>query len=137
MIKNISEADARVFAMAIDTDGCITILHHSEQYSPHVGFQNDSRELLEEVRRLVDDKERSIDNKCVAWHSYKDVLDILEQIEPYLILKREQALLVMEFCIIRLQKFANAGYLWKNVPFGKEEQQLYEDVHKLNSEEVS
>jgi hypothetical protein len=145
------ECDARVLAMAIDIDGCITIGDTGiGQLQPIVTFYNTCHELVEAVRFLAKDNNKKIcenngdrngDRKntlyYIRWKARDQVYNLLKEIEPYLIRKREQALLVIQLCRIRSQKiidsYNNPYNIRDNITYGTTEQMLYEKVKELNS----
>lgn len=147
MVKEMSECEARVVAMAIDTDGTIGIIrHHSHGslgYVPNTEFANTTPKLVEAVKDMIDDgtsvKDRQVQGRnCkrgyyVNWRSLGDVYNILVQIRPHLIRKGEVADVVMDFCEIRLKK------LQKNyhAPYGEEERVLYECAKELNMKGIA
>jgi len=141
MIKTLSECEAKVLAMAIDTEGTITITYGRSSYRPYIQFSNTDYRLVNFVKRLIDDDEDKHigdnSNTCkdinkviyvVSWRKYEEMIDILDQVTLYLICKKEQAVLLREYCLIRQRK--TEGF--RRASYGEEEYLLYEDITKLN-----
>jgi hypothetical protein len=144
MVNKLSESEARVVAMAIDTDGNIGINHYYSHgcpgYISHVDFANTSPKLVEAVRDTIDGNSNISryslqkqnpnckDKYSVRWSAHGDVFAILAQIQPYLIRKREVADVAMEFCRVRMKKLEKSYH----ASFGEEEQVLYELARELN-----
>jgi len=141
MIKNLSECEAKVLAMAIDTEGSISLTRSGLYYRPYTQFSNTDYRLVDFIKRLVDDNEDKhiTDNSntskdvhkieyVVSWTEKEEIIDILEQVIPYLICKKEQAILLREYCLIRQRKIKRKYHS----PYEEEEYILYEDIGKLN-----
>lgn len=130
---------ARVIAMALDTDGSIGISKNKRKGTedfrirPSIQFYNLSKPLVDYVRNLIGYgvnvhayKGDEAFNSKYKLYSYRTVgmlqqtLNLLIAIEPYLIVKREKAQLIIAFCKSRLSKVLGDFYsqdeieMWKH-----------------------
>ena len=95
-----------------DADGCIGITKRSTYLVPYASCSNTNKTIIDNVMRILDqagvtyrldyeDRGGRI-NAAPSWHirmeSRPRVLSLLNLIEPYLVGKREQAQLVIEWC---------------------------------------
>jgi hypothetical protein len=120
-VRQLSETERAWLACAIDSEGCIFInIHywqsrHSRGFvlQPHINVCNTNKEFIRKICNIT-----GIDNvatqlrrkkgykKVYRWETYtlQEVLSICEQVLPYLVIKREHAEKVIEFCKERLKK---------------------------------
>ena len=114
-----------ILAWALMTEGSIVVrvchLKSSayEGYIPVLSFTSTDYNLTAKVRELagcgyiyhvkVPKHPRERDTWRWSLHRAHEVLQILEQIYPFLIVKREQALLTMELCRLKIERGAR-GY---------------------------
>lgn len=108
-VGSFSETEKAYIAGIVDGEGSITINITRCRWSPLISVINTYEELIDwlvprfhvnklKVKTLKRWKERYIINVWKTW----DVITILEQIMPYLIVKKRNAELVLEFCKLKL-----------------------------------
>jgi len=123
LIEQMSQAEKLAWmALGIDCEGYVSLW--KKRYEPHdkwnhklliclqVGFTNDSEELVKLFHRIAETgRVRRLSEKSTHWRwevmGQKDILEFLIRIEPYLVVKRKRANLVMDFCKSRLYEREN------------------------------
>ena len=131
----LSKKDRELIALAIDLEGTITITSNKNKgvLSPLVCIGNTNKAILEKIRRVSKmgvirngHEERKNRKKSWKWMIYNvmEVKHLLEQILPFLIVKRRQGELVIGFCNIRIKNFGE--------PITKKVKNLYQEVKALN-----
>ncbi len=107
----IKETDLAYVAGIIDGEGCVQIQkvkphnrEKSEQYKLQLRVYNTDRSLIEYLNQLFPaytydgSEKRNNRRKQFCWHANgKKTVIILQQVLPYLVVKKEQALLAIEF----------------------------------------
>jgi len=127
-------------ASYMDCDGSISIsyLHKGQAISPAINFTNTSKELTEYVKAIAQmgsiyekRKNHPTHKKIYEWHilSFNEILLLLKNIEPYLIGRRRQAILVIEFIESRINRGIKENL---HVQYSKREREIAEEVRKLN-----
>jgi hypothetical protein len=107
MGSGLTEAEKAYLAGLVDGEGTVTLArHHRDQYpQPRLAIANNSLELLEWVRGKLGCGIIIRRSRRKEWHrdSYAwqvqlagNVFKVLGEIRPYLILKRQQATLLLE-----------------------------------------
>ena len=111
----LTEGEAQWLACAIDSEGCIGIWRQRDgkhasgfKYRPAVQITNTNFDYLAHARSLidgyvvVDQHPKNVNPKHKVCYranvNQRAVLGLLEQISPYLIIKKRQAEFVMQFC---------------------------------------
>jgi len=148
MIKPIKyeEWQVRVIAMAIDTDGSIGLTKSKRKGTtndfrirPSIQFCGISKQLVEYIRELIGfgtnvhayKSDNAGFKKNYKVYTYKTVgmlqhtLNLLQAIEPFLIIKQKKAQTIIEFCKSRLSKYVGAFY-------SHEEVEMWERCKALN-----
>jgi DNA-binding CsgD family transcriptional regulator len=139
---NIPEWLKGYVAGMIDGDGIISIVKttRNDRKEPHwkplVAITNTNREALEFIAKEVGafrfhnkrgtigkNSKRPVYRIIIVRH--KDVLVLLEMLLPYLMIKRRQAELVIDFCKSRLSKPNHA-------PYDDKEKEIIDEVKRLN-----
>lgn len=122
---------------AIEAEGHITIAWCKRkrlvQLTPRVGVCNQEKSWIEYLRDISYDfnigayiwKQGNIYR--LAWQGSKRAIKILDLITPYLLIKKQRAKLVKEFCESRLSVYAN------RVPYNGKEIEIFFKVRKLNN----
>ena len=94
-------------ATAIDGEGSLSVIRHRKtkwlNYTPQIQISNKSKEWLEYFSKLGFQKIQPIKWKNrtyyrITMRNREKVLFVLKLIIPYLIIKRKQAELLIEFC---------------------------------------
>jgi len=114
-----SAVDATWLACAIDTDGFISIKRQSTKatgrtyvvYLPQVGFGNNSKEIVEHFGNLIKAKPHKTSlikpyTDRYHWNVYttntENILTLLQNCLPYLIVKKAKAEFIIKYCKFRL-----------------------------------
>lgn len=114
-----------MLAMAIDTDGSIFMCKHKHgifqkpSIDTRVTFTNQSMRLLSFVKNLIGGRIRphskSSGTFLLTIDSKDEIMNLLQQIYPYLIRKQKQAFLMMNFLIDRKSGKPYSSKDWKTV----------------------
>jgi hypothetical protein len=140
---DMSETDRVWIACAIDCEGHISLYKSSKNFLPRIGFCNSNRDIVEEFIRKISPKiklrviERSKVNRRWADKYYVHIFDmglnysLLKEIRPYLIVKKKQADLVMEFIEVR-DKQLRKRTLYDRINYDPRLSKIVEEVRKLN-----
>ena len=96
------------------------------------------------MHRISDCKDGYTRKRCYQFKicRRKDVLYILEIILPYLIVKRKQAKLLLEFCKLRENKIAknqedkNLKHKNQYAPYSIEERKIFDEMAYLNAKNM-
>ena len=141
----LNEVQKAQLAMMIDTDGTLTIATQTKKtgylcglkLSPHIAFVNCNKALVEYFNKLVGKKPNQFSTRKTKTHWKKLYLSclgsmsrihaILSQIEKYLIAKRRQARLIIEFIEIEDKLFRENKH-----PFTERQLQIRDEVVRLN-----
>ena len=138
----MTPTEAAYFAGIIDGEGTVTVVisdlgRSFPQLRPRLMISSTDYELLEWLVQFggnVYKSHRKAKKGCKflwTWTSEKqtEVIRILEQVQPYLILKAEQSILLQEFCIGRIEKMKQQ----RGVPgYSKREIEIHERMRVLN-----
>jgi len=129
--------ERRLLALSIDLEGSIGVYKQKTRrlrYTAAIQVSNTNLELLKYVQALAKTGTISIHRKpykpnrkkAYLWftHNLFIVKKLLEEVQPYLIAKKEQALLVLKFCNLRLSNY--------HKPYDKEEEEIYLKLKELN-----
>jgi hypothetical protein len=114
----LKETDKAWFAGIIDGEGCISLFKRSTYYVPAVKIANTNEKLINKCKEILNEAgieyyirysdrgERK--NAKPAWEialeSRPRVVATLELILPYLVSKKEQAELVLEWCSEKIRR---------------------------------
>ena len=117
-VRQMSEPEKAWLACAIDTDGCIGVGSAATHQLSLTFTSTKSLEILRYAKKITNVGHFTGPNWLVSGR--KDILQILQQIEPYLIIKRELARVVIIFLNERIPKGrksydAKDKELWKRV----------------------
>lgn len=123
-------------AILIDSEGTLGIYRAGRYFQPTIAISNTYKELLEHAMRLLKLLRSDLNSRpadparnrkalhVIQFSNLLGVMHVLEQIEPYLIVKKRNATLIIEFCKSRL---ANRGK-----PYTERERQIINEVRVLN-----
>lgn len=123
-------------AGVFDGEGSTGILYSKkgkyDHLYPYFNVSNTSEELIGKLHKMIggnvsDDIYRPPRKKqyTLRFSSIRDVLEVLKKIEPYLIVKRKVARLVIEFCESRLNQKESRTYT-------EREWEIHRETKKLN-----
>ena len=133
----LSKKDRELIALAIDLEGTITIASSKKSLYPLVCIGNTNKAILEKIRSIskmgairVEHNKRENRKKSWRWMicNFMEAKHLLEQILPFLIIKRRQGELVIEFCKIRIKNFGK--------PITEKEENIYQEVKTLNKKGI-
>jgi len=139
---NLSDLDRVWLACAIDTEGTITLGKNKRDTTfipfrifPLINISNKNLEFMEKFRNLVGGRYVISKGKSaydLAINSESRVYAILKEIVDFLIIKKEQAQLVMKFIELKAQLVKECKK--KNKPFWYTEEMLkiFKEVRELN-----
>ena len=139
-LKKLSLEDKCYIAGLIDGEGCITVYYIKNPNSPQ-GFRlrpqiqigNTNKLIIYWLKETTGVGVLSIHKQskakwktCYSWYLYviSDIKALLEEILPYLKVKKHQAELLLEFCKLRLKNIRK----W----YSDREIQIYQELKKLN-----
>lgn len=110
----MKNTDKAYIAGFLDADGSISIIHHkrsngSVNYDTKVRITNTYEDTIERIRDMIPYKsvkvykrDRRQPNYATSYdlvlNSREDIADLLEDIYPYLITKKDRASLMIEYC---------------------------------------
>jgi len=145
---NLTETEKAYLAGIIDGEGSICITrkkqcssHKYTTYQPYIEITNLNKDLIDYIsskipyafkftrpRTRINSRWR--DAYTVQVTGLTHIIELLEQIKPYLIVKRQHAEVMIEYCKSRLRHcFANG----KEKSYTEREIQLYKKLRTLNS----
>ncbi|MBA7490225.1 hypothetical protein ES702_00760 [subsurface metagenome] len=135
------EATSKIIAWSIEWEGMISMRKKTNQLAPVVAIQCTKLELIDGFHKLVGrigkiygpyHRKNPNAKPLYGWKLYtlKEIRDFCEQIIPFLITKKRQAELVLEFCNLRLSRPAY------NYPYTQREKNIVCEVAKLNERGV-
>lgn len=140
VIQKLSDAQAAYIAGIVDGEGTIEIQPQRDKYlRPRVHICNTYFSLIKWLGEVLGAK---VYMGRYAKNARKDlyivyigdsgrILALLIKIEPFLIVKRKQAILVMDFIQSRLKTTGASGIV-NFVPYKLEEIKIYEELRNLN-----
>jgi hypothetical protein len=142
-LMKLTEAQKGYIAGIVDGEGSITLLRCPPDRAhgrPHVmgflGITNSSREMLELLQSWIGGNiypKKRYRNERPCWllriASHRELAMLLPTLEPYLVVKRSQAILVHKFVLSRLSK-PKKGSL--SLPVDEYEWGLVDSVRFLN-----
>ena len=111
-LDELTELEKVWLACALDTEGHISLFKTHPRGKPYltarIGIANTNLNFLQRICWLAGGNIRYKDEAkfiCLQWQLYgqKRVLEFLECVFPYLIIKRERAKVVIDFCRYRLR----------------------------------
>ena len=135
MELNLHEWQVGYLAGIIDGEGCITITRDAKHYVPIVSVCGTSQLLMNTLGEITGlgsmfaSPRRDKHHKTqMNWRlqSRVEILILLRKVCPFLLLKKKQAVLLMEFC---------EGRINKTLPASREEE-IYDELHRLNARGV-
>jgi len=131
----LTDAEAGYIAGCLDCDGCVGLWGKkgTTKYDPCIVFYNNDKTLVDKLEQMIGfgsiypttHKNR---NHKTVWNykiSNTQTYPLIKRILPYLVRKREQANLILQFYELRWSKEYNA-------PYGKEEREMIEKIKRLN-----
>lgn len=135
----IKQTDLARLAAFLDGEGCITITfrHRKKRsavyhiYQPHVVISNSDKRLIDWLEHTFGGWISKLQPKypnsklMYTWHM-NNVRELLSKVYPYLVLKREQAKILMDF---PLPKSRNGARTEKEK---LEQERAYQKIRKLN-----
>lgn len=158
-VRKLSEYERGFIVAAIDGEGTIGI-HKKiykqkyvwgkkvrkrkgyEQYKPLIGIYNTNKSWLIQIKKIIGCgyltgiKPNIEKNKRAYWRFHienlMDIKVLLLQIIDYLIVKKSQAKILLEYCSLRLDKITLHPKRMDLARYGDEEKELYEKIVELN-----
>ena len=99
-IRKLSKAEAAYLAGIIDGEGCISLRKRNNKIFPIVSIGNTSVELMDwlqticvrRARKLAITKQTRSRCLMIEWGALLDVKNLLNQVIPFLIIKKERAI---------------------------------------------
>jgi len=134
-VSNMEQSDKMYVAAVIDCDGLVSI-HRTPFLKPEIVISNTSRnarKFLETIREKIGVGTVYLNRPAKGnWNEewrlsiqgLTAVYQVLGEILPFLIVKRDVAELVYEFCASRLQRY--------RLPYTSKEKEIADQVKKLN-----
>jgi len=133
-VKNLTMVQRAYIAGLIDGEGYISLCYRKRVRDtvthnclhPSVEISNTKKQLS-----IYCQKQKGKWNAAYRLHisAVNDVYELLKQITPFLIIKKKQAILLMQFCEIRLSSRLGDG-------FSQRELDIYKKLRKLNKRGV-
>lgn len=129
-----------LIAWCIALEGSVNLIRSGNALRPRIAFFNTEYTLVEQFNSLVGYgniyTQRRNNNHHKELHywkisSYKDCLNFCRDILPHLPTKVKQALLLIEFCELRLAKY-DKRKVWKFLPLGEREYKIFYRMKRLN-----
>jgi hypothetical protein len=128
-VKPIPDIKAAYFAGHFDGDGCVGLYKHSHSntYTPVVAVRIAHKPVLDEYakyfgRKVLDGYKAGLgDLKMWRWtlNGLADCLYFLKTLEPYLIEKKEQVVLTIEWLEWRLRKPSKMRYTQDSIEYSE------------------
>jgi len=153
----MQETDCAYLAGLIDGEGNFSLVKHVNKtsrgwnYQPTLGVSNTDVRLLKWCKTVTgcggfwhkDYKNRNKNHKKpFAWHVYnmEDVDKIIVAVFPYLKSKVDQALLLGEFCVLRLHQHQNwkrqrdkgGRFIKGKLPYIERQHEIFRELKELN-----
>ena len=153
----INVADCAYLAGLLDGEGNFSLVKHINKttrgwnYQPTLGVSNTDVRLLEWCKTTTgcggywnkDYKNRNKNHKKpYAWHVYdmEDICEMVSAVIPHLKSKFQQALLLSEFCLIRLfqrdkwkrQRDDRGRFIKGKLPYNKRQHEIFRELRELN-----
>ena len=109
-VKQLSETEKAYIAGFIDADGTIIISNSKKIFTPRIVMGNCNKLVLETIQSMIGvgkiyTKKMNTKEWRTLYHysigTHVNLIKLIPQLIPYLILKRKRAELVLEFCNIR------------------------------------
>ena len=139
------DLDSKYVACALDTEGCVSLGYQTKikgcslknpyrvKFQPHNHIVNTHKGWLEEIQRffnlgVLTKKSRVLLNRkdiFILSFGPNDCRKILPQLIPFLIIKRKQAELLLEFLQLRSRAT-------RNVPYQPRVKMIQEEIRRLN-----
>jgi len=133
-VEKVKSDKVAYIAGIIDGEGTLSIHKTPTGYSPVIQIVNTNKELIEFIRKYlggasfceIKHKHRKREKNCyyLKIRKTKKVLELCKLFLPYLIVKREQAKILIEFCRAKLRGDLN------------KQKELYYRIKKLNAKGV-
>lgn len=146
-MKKLNEVEKAYLACALDSEGTISLFKRKRKYGgmkrfrdhfcPRVKIGNSNDEFISYLHSLVGGYiYRNISNKkrnpnwkivkVIVIARWKEISILLEQVLPYMIIKKRQAELLIEACKLHIPNFG------KCVPYSTRMYEIQEEVFRLN-----
>jgi len=144
-VKELSEAEKGYLAGLIDGEGTISIGKKNNKtgrlgftLTPSVSIANTNEGLIRYCQSLIGGcvykgKRRKPNHHAkftLRVHRHTEIMKILEQVYPYLRIKKKHAELLMEYCKSRIKKRRYISSV--TVPYDENELRIHEEIRKLN-----
>jgi hypothetical protein len=130
-------------AAAIDFEGSIGFHHNSQrnQYLPEVAVWNTNEELIAHVKELIEEakiyKRRRKENHSAEIHiairQMHVIFALLKEVVPFLIAKKKQAELMLEFIKLRDKRYREIPNPTRKLGYTKREIEIIEEMRRLNT----
>ena len=125
-------------ACYLDTEGCISLHRDNSSLTPYIDFGNTSKKLVAKFM-VLSNAQGSFEQRKVKGNqkelfrfrifALEQVAHLLEEITPFLNLKKRQGELLLEYCTIRLSNY--------HKPLGKREWEIFQELKILNKRGIN
>jgi len=133
----------------LDADGSLTLMKRlnrnkrTSRLEPRITFHNSCKPALEQIQKIIgcgwvslDKRKHKYRKKCMytlTVTNFKDISRILCHCLPYLVVKKDRARLLLNFCRIRLAKAdLTHKHPWNTTSYGEEELNIFKEMKRLN-----
>jgi len=141
-VMNLTKEDLKYIACAIDTEGSLSFGKGKKKdtrlgfhFGLHIDIVNTNKEWLEYLQSLLlrEGCKLEVKDRGLGWREIYSMYipsticrELLPKVLPFLIIKRRQAEIMIEYWKIRQERGRKSMY-------GKEEMKLYEEIKSLNT----
>jgi hypothetical protein len=144
-VKELSEAEKGYLAGLIDGEGTISIGKKNNKtgrlgftLTPSVSIANTNEGVIRYCQSLIGGRvykgRRRKPNHRTKFtlrvHRHTEIMKILEQVYPYLRIKKKNAELLMKYCESRIKKRRYISSV--TVPYDEDELRIHQEIRKLN-----
>lgn len=136
----------------LDSDGSITFMRRTRKgrkkprYEPRLTWHNSSKQALQRIQKFIScgwicrdkrvNKYRQKQMFTLTVTKFVDIERVLKACIPFLVIKKDRAILMLTFCHLRLSKMINGspfkGLKHGQTSYGAKEDALFVKVKELN-----
>lgn len=151
-MKSLTITQKAYIAGLIDGEGSIGLVKHKEKkcprgwyYDPYVSISNTSEKLMKYIKEVTGIgfyRKKQFKNFNKKWKvplewrvcARKEIINLLEQVLPYLIIKKKHAILLLEYLKIREQQERERIAFMKEqqIKYNERQDKIYEKLKELN-----
>jgi hypothetical protein len=133
-INPLTEGEKGYIAGIIDGEGSLGIAKHSTRLTPYLEICNTKADFISWLRDKMGlgyitqyiPKKASYNNSYLfSLIRAEEIIQVLDAVEPYLVIKKKHAELLKEFCQLRTHRK-------KTEPYTEREHQIYVELKNLN-----